>query len=55
MLAEKEILESEIININQLMDASKAKIEETRDQFKLTFDKLYSEIEEDSKLYDQIL
>ncbi len=55
MMAEKEILETEIININQLMEASKAKIEETRDQFKQTFDKLYSEIEEDSKLYDQIL
>lgn len=55
MIAEKEVLEAEIVKLNQLMESSKTKIEETRDQFKLTFDKLYQEIEEDGRLYDQIL
>lgn len=55
MIAEKEVLDAEIIKLNQLMETSKTKIEETRDQFKLTFDQLYNEIEEDGKLYDQIL
>ncbi len=49
------IIESEIAKLRESAELSKSKIEDTRDQFKNTFDILYAEIEEDGSLYDRIL
>lgn len=55
LIAEQEIIEAEIIKLKESADTSRIKIEDTRDQFKFTFDKLYTEIEEDGHLYDRVL
>jgi hypothetical protein len=52
---EQTIIESEIAKIKESVEVSRSKIEDTRDQFKGTFDALYGEIEEDGILYDRIL
>ena len=52
---EQIIIESEIAKLRESAELSKSKIEDTRDQFKNTFDILYAEIEEDGSLYDRIL
>lgn len=52
---EQVIINQQIENIKHTLDASQIKIEDTRDQFKNTFDVLYAEIEEDGLLYDKIL
>ncbi|MFZ1457204.1 MAG: hypothetical protein WAT46_14260 [Saprospiraceae bacterium] len=52
---EQVIIGQEIENIKQSLDVSQSKIEDTRNQFKNTFDILYTEIEEDGLLYDKIL
>jgi chorismate mutase len=52
---EQTIIEQEIASIKQTLDTSQTKIEETRNQFKSTFDMLYQEVEEDEMLYDRIL
>lgn len=52
---EQSIIEHEILKLRETADASKVKIEDTRDQFKATFDILYTEVEEDGILYDRIL
>ena len=55
MQNEQGIIEHEIENMKKALQTSQSKIEETRDQFKNTFDVLYNEIEEDGLLYDRIL
>ena len=52
---EMTLIETEIENLRLSAETSRIKIEETRDQFKSTFDTLYNEIEEDGLLYDRIL
>jgi len=52
---EQTIIEQEIQKLKDTADVSRLKIEDTRDQFKTTFDILYSEVEEDGLLYDSIL
>ena len=55
LMDEQIIIESEIAKLRESAELSKSKIEDTRDQFKNTFDILYAEIEEDGSLYDRIL
>ena len=55
LMDEQIIIESEIAKLRESTELSKSKIEDTRDQFKNTFDILYAEIEEDGSLYDRIL
>ncbi len=55
LMDEQVIIESEIAKLRESAEISKSKIEDTRDQFKNTFDILYAEIEEDGNLYDRIL
>ena len=52
---EQFIIEQEIQKLKEVAEASKHKIEDTRDQFKATFDILFTEVEEDGLLYDRIL
>ena len=52
---EQTLIAAEILTLEESANSSKAKIEETRDNFKATFDLLYKEIEEDGLLYDRIL
>ena len=52
---EQSIIEEEIQKLKETAEASRLKIEDTRDQFKATFDILYTEVEEDGLLYDRIL
>jgi len=54
LMDEQIIIESEIAKLRESAELSKSKIEDTRDQFKNTFDILYAEIEEDGSLYDRI-
>jgi hypothetical protein len=55
LVAEQELIEVEIMKLKDGSEVSRIKIEDTRDQFKHTFDILYSEIEEDGQLYDRVL
>jgi hypothetical protein len=55
LMMEQELIETEIIKLKEGADTSRVKIEDTRDQFKHTFDILYNEIEEDGLLYDRVL
>ena len=55
MQKEQGLIEHEIEKMKQALGSSQAKIEETRNQFKNTFDVLYNEVEEDGLLYDRIL
>jgi vacuolar-type H+-ATPase subunit I/STV1 len=52
---EQSIIEEEIQKLKETAEVSRLKIEDTRDQFKATFDILYTEVEEDGLLYDRIL
>lgn len=52
---EQVIIGQEIENLKQALQISQSKIEDTRNQFKQTFDVLYTEIEDDGVLYDKIL
>lgn len=52
---EQVIIGQEIENLKQSLQISQSKIEDTRNQFKQTFDVLYTEIEDDGVLYDKIL
>lgn len=52
---ENILLEQQAKQIEDGLAASEGKIEETRGKFKLTFDHLYSEIEDDLLLYDKFL
>ncbi len=52
---EQLLIEQEILQLKEVAETSRGKIEDTRDQFKTTFDLLYREIEEDGLLYDRIL
>ena len=55
LINEQSIIESEILKLKDSAESSRIKIGDTRDQFKNTFDILYTEIEEDALLYDRIL
>lgn len=55
MMMEQELIEAEIIKLKDSAETSRSKIEDTRDQFKFTFDKLYQEIEEDGQLYERVI
>jgi hypothetical protein len=52
---EEEIIKQEIQKLDTLRQEATDRINTTRDGFKSTFDLLYSEIEQDHKLYDNIL
>ncbi len=52
---EQVLIKSEIQKLEKNTESAKVKIEETRDKFKFTFDKLYGEVEEDTNLYQLIL
>ncbi len=52
---EQTLIAIEIQSLGESANSSKSKIEETRDNFKSTFDVLFNEIEEDGLLYDRIL
>lgn len=52
---EQTIIATEIQSLEDSANSSRMKIEETRDNFKSTFDVLFKEIEEDGILYDRIL
>lgn len=55
LLKEQSMIDSEVLKLEESAQVAKVKIEDTRNQFKLTFDALYNEIEEDGTLYDRIL
>ncbi len=55
MKKENEIIGQQIVRVSQEAEASKSKIEDTRNKFVTTFDALYREIDEDGTLYDKIL
>jgi hypothetical protein len=52
---ENALLEQNALQIEEGLDTAGKKIEETRDKFKNTFDKLFNEIEDDLLLYDKFL
>jgi len=52
---EQTLIATEIQSLEESANSSRLKIEETRDNFKSTFDVLFMEIEEDGILYDRIL
>jgi len=52
---EQTLIATEIQSLEESASSSRLKIEETRDNFKSTFDVLFMEIEEDGILYDRIL
>ncbi len=55
MQKEQGVIEQEIQKTKEALEISQLKIEDTRNQFKNTFDILYNEVEEDGLLYDRIL
>lgn len=55
MQKEQDVMTAQIKNLEEAAILSRQKIEETRDQFKATYDQLLTEIEVDGRLYDQIL
>ncbi len=52
---EQEIIKQEVAKLEESSVGSLEKINETRDQFKITFDHIYGEIEEDGNLYEKII
>ncbi len=52
---EQTLIATEIQSLEESANSSKLKIEETRDNFKSTFDVLFKEIEEDGLLYNRVL
>lgn len=55
LIQEQGIIEAEIIKLQESAENSRIRIDETRQQFKSTFDVLYTEIQDDGTLYDGIL
>jgi chromosome segregation ATPase len=52
---QQDIITAEVTRLSAEADAALVKINDTRDKFKVTFDYLYNEMEEDKNLYTQIL
>ncbi|MCZ2101940.1 MAG: hypothetical protein LC107_10435 [Chitinophagales bacterium] len=55
LMEEQRVLEQRILETESSLKASKEKIEEIKDQFNGSFNALYKHIEEDSRLFDNIL